>query len=77
MADMNAMVADAENYLHVGPDANGKIRMDVDKFGGFQINEGAMNDSFYQVNVKKWTVVLFHVSEITVPISTILNYYKY
>ena len=52
MADMNAMVADAENYLHVGPDANGKIRMDVDKFGGFQINEGAMNDSFYQVNVQ-------------------------
>ena len=48
MADMKALVADAENYLHVGADANGKIRLDADKFGGFN-NSGEMDDSFYQV----------------------------
>ena len=48
MADMNALVADAENYLHVGTDTNGKRRMDTDKLGGFN-NSGGMDDSFYQV----------------------------
>ena len=46
MADMKALVADAENYLHTG--TNGKIRLDADKFGGFN-NSGEMDDSFYQV----------------------------
>ena len=50
MADMNALVADAENYLHVGAEANGKIRMEMEKFGGFH-NVGEMDDSFYQVNL--------------------------
>lgn len=50
MADMNALVADAENYLHVGPDTNAKIRMDTEKFGGFH-NAGGMDDSFYQVEL--------------------------
>ena len=50
MADMNALVADAENYLHVGAEANGKIRMEMEKFGGFH-NVGEMDDSFYQVSL--------------------------
>ena len=50
MADMNALVADAENYLHVGPDTNGK--RPVDKFGGFD-DSGGMDDSFYQVRFHK------------------------
>ena len=50
MADMKALVADAENYLHVGAmDANGKLRVDPEKFGNFS-NGGEMDDSFYQVN---------------------------
>ena len=49
MADMNALVADAENYLHVGAmDSNGKIRVDPQKYGNFN-NAGEMDDSFYQV----------------------------
>ena len=48
MADMNALVADAENYLHVGADTNGEIRMDAEKFGLFH-NAGGMDDSLYQV----------------------------
>lgn len=53
MADMNALVADAENYLHVGAmDANGKLRVDPEKFGNFN-NGGEMDDSFYQVNYLK------------------------
>ena len=45
---MNALVADAENYLHVGADTNGKIRMDAEKFSAFH-NAGVMDDSLYQV----------------------------
>ena len=49
MADMNALVADAENYLHVGAmDSNGKMRVDPEKFSNFN-NGGEMDDSFYQV----------------------------
>ena len=50
MADMNALVADAENYLHVGADTKGKSA--ADKFGGFD-NSGGMDDSFYQVRFHK------------------------
>ena len=50
MADMNALVADAENYLHVGAmDSNGKMRVDPQKYGNFN-NAGEMDDSFYQVS---------------------------
>ena len=48
MADMNALVADAENYLHVGTDNNGKMQADAQNFNGFP-NAGGINDSFYQV----------------------------
>ena len=48
MADMNALVADAENYLHVGTDNNGKMQGDAQNFNGFP-NAGGINDSFYQV----------------------------
>ena len=48
MADMNALVADAENYLHVGTDNNGKMQADAQNFNGFP-NAGGVNDSFYQV----------------------------
>ena len=45
---MNALVADAENYLHVGTDNNGKMQGDAQNFNGFP-NAGGINDSFYQV----------------------------
>ena len=45
---MNALVADAENYLHVGTDNNGKMQADAQNFNGFP-NAGGINDSFYQV----------------------------
>ena len=48
MADMNALVADAENYLHVGTDNNGKMQADAQNYNGFP-NAGGINDSFYQV----------------------------
>ena len=50
MEDMKALVADAENYLHVGAEANGKIRMEMEKFVGFH-DVVEMDDSFYQVNL--------------------------
>ena len=42
---MNALVADAENYLHVGTDTEEKIRID-----GFH-NAAGMQDSLYQVQI--------------------------
>ena len=45
-AEMNALVANAENYLHVGGDQEERMN----KLGGFN-NSNGMDDSFCQVSV--------------------------